>query len=122
MRIGIVRLSALGDLVMCLPLIATLKKSFPNAEITWIIEDKFYPLFDKIDSIQFIPVSKIRSLSDWIHTKKMLKNERFDVLLCCQASMSANLLYPMIKAKRKIGYDKMRSKDFHNLFIHESHG
>lgn len=119
MRICILRLSALGDIVMCLPLLRTLQKSFPHAKITWMIGKPFYPLLDKIEGVEFIPISKIKSFKDWLAIKFLLKQREFDVLLACQASFSAHLIYPLIKAKRKIGYDKFRSKDFHALFIDE---
>jgi heptosyltransferase I len=120
MRICIVRLSALGDLVMCLPLIASLKKTFPKAEITWIIDQNFYPLFKNIEGIEILPLKKIKTLANFLNIRKMLKEKTFDILLGCQASMSANLLYPLIQAKRKIGYDKQRSRDFHTFFMNES--
>lgn len=119
MRICLVRLSALGDIVMCLPLIRTLQKNFPSAEITWVIGKPFYPLLQKLEGINFIPMPKIKSLGDLIQAKKMVQSYEFDVLLATQASLSSNLLYPLIKAKRKIGYDRFRSRDFHGLFVKE---
>ena len=43
----------------------------------------------------------------------------FDVLLCAQASLRSNALYPFIKAKRKIGFDIKRSRDGHGFFVKE---
>ncbi len=119
MRICILRLSALGDIVMCLPLIRTLQKSFPHAEISWIIGETFYPLFEKVEGVHFIPLAKIRSWKDYIRAHKKLAPYQFDVLLATQASFSAHLVYTLIDAKRKIGYDRLRSKDLHPLFIDE---
>ncbi len=119
MHICIVRLSALGDIVMCLPLIKTLQKNFPNAKISWVIGKPFHPLLQDLIGVDFIPMPKIKSVSDWLFAKKLLQNYKFDVLLATQASLSANLLYPLISAKRKIGYDSLRSKDFHGLFVNE---
>ncbi len=104
---------------MCLPLLRTLQKSFPHAKITWIIGKPFLPLLEKIEEVEFIPISKIKTVKDWLSIKSLLKGREFDVLLACQASFSAHLIYPIIQAKRKIGYDKFRSKDFHALFINE---
>ena len=41
MRILIVRLSALGDLVHTLPVVAALKRAFPDARIDWLVDDRF---------------------------------------------------------------------------------
>lgn len=119
MRICIVRLSALGDIVMCLPLIRTLQKNFPTAEITLIVGKSFYPLFEKLEGVHVIGVPKIKSVKDWLDVRKKLKAYHFDILLAVQASFSAHLIYTLIRAKRKIGYDSVRSKDFHSLFINE---
>jgi ADP-heptose:LPS heptosyltransferase len=39
-RILLVRLSALGDVVQCLPALAALRNSRPDAEIGWLVEDR----------------------------------------------------------------------------------
>ena len=37
----------MGDIIMILPLIRTLQKNFPQASITWVIDQSFYPLVSK---------------------------------------------------------------------------
>lgn len=44
--ICIVRLSALGDVLMAVPLIRTLQASFPETKLTWIISK---PAFDLVE-------------------------------------------------------------------------
>jgi heptosyltransferase I len=48
-----------------------------------------------------------------------MSGRRFDVLLAPQASLRTNFLYPLIKAKRKIGYDEHRANDGHGWFVNE---
>lgn len=119
MKICIVRLSALGDIVMMLPLIETLKRHFPESKITWVISQAFAPLVEGVEGVEFIKVKKIKSFKDLLFVRKLFKDREFDVLLATQASMSANLFYPFIKAKRKIGFDATRGNDFHGLFVKE---
>jgi heptosyltransferase I len=40
--------------------------------------------------------------------------------LALQANLRANALYPLIPARRKIGFDRRRGKDGHGWFIHET--
>ena len=49
-----------------------------------------------------------------------MKNQFFDILICAQVSLRANILSKLIPAKLKIGYDKARAKDMHSAFIHQS--
>ncbi|MGL6029014.1 MAG: glycosyltransferase family 9 protein [Legionella sp.] len=109
--ICIVRLSALGDVLMSVPLVRTLQQNLPSAKITWIISRPAYDLVEGMDGIEFIVIEKPRSIADYWRFKQQLKSRTFDVLLEIQASFRSNLLYPLIKAKRKIGFDLLRATD-----------
>ncbi len=118
-EICLVRLSAIGDVVLALPLVKTLQKNFPQARLTWVIAPLAYRLIEGLPGVNFIVIDKPNSFSDYRRFRKRMRSYHFDVLLAMQASLRANLLYPCIKAKRKIGFDKARAKDLHTLFIHE---
>lgn len=118
--ICIVRLSALGDVLMLVPLIRTLQVNFPKASLTWVISRPAYDLVAGMDGVEFIVINKPNSITDYWRFKKQMRARSFDVLLAAQASFRANLLYPLIHAKRKIGYDTLRAKDGHRWFIRES--
>ena len=117
--ICIVRLSALGDVLMAVPLIRTLQASLPHAKLTWIISRPAFDLVEGMDGVEFIVIDKPNSLMDYWRFKKQLSHRSFDVLLAPQASFRTNLLYPLIKAKRKIGYDDHRANDGHRWFVSE---
>lgn len=118
--ICIVRLSALGDVLMLVPLIRTLQANFPNASLTWVISRPAYDLVEGMEGIEFIVIDKPHSPADYWKFKKQMSARRFDVLLAAQASYRSNFLYPLIRASRKIGYDDARGKDNHRWFIQES--
>lgn len=119
-KICIVRLSALGDVVMAIPAVKAIRKHFMNAEITWIIEKKFLPAVDEIDGITFLPIDKPKNLTDYYRLWNKVRTNHYDVLLAMQASFRANLIYPLITADIKIGFDSRRAKDLHKLFITHS--
>lgn len=118
--ICIVRLSALGDVLMLVPLIRTLQKYLPNTKLTWIISRPAYDLVANIKNVEFIVIDKPKNIFDYWRFKKLMQARQFDVLLAVQSSFRANLLYGLIKAKRKIGYDRIRAKDGHQWFINET--
>src|SRR5690349_3539238 len=117
--ICVVRLSALGDVLMLVPLIRTLQDNLPHVTITWVISRPAYDLVEGMEGVKFIIIDKPKSLKDYWQFKKQLSGQTFDVLLATQASFRANLLYFFISAKRKIGYDSLRAKDGHHWFINE---
>src|SRR5690606_11460290 len=51
--------------------------------------------------------------------RRRLAGRRFDALLQMQVAARANLLSAFVPARRRIGYDRARSKDLHGLFVNE---
>jgi heptosyltransferase I len=118
--ICIVRLSALGDVLMLVPLVRTLQFALPGVKLTWIISRPAYDLVEGMDGVEFIVIDKPNNLMDYWRFKQQIKTHYFDVLLATQSSFRANLLYACIRASRKIGYDYRRAKDGHKWFINET--
>ena len=118
--ICIVRLSALGDVLMLVPLIRTLQVNFPNTSLTWIISRPAYDLVEGMDGVEFIVIDKPKGFSDYWRFKQNMRSKHYDVLIAAQACFRANLLYPLIRATRKIGFDTRRAKDCHQWFIDEA--
>ena len=118
--ICILRLSAIGDVTHMVPVVRTLQKYWPNTKLTWIIGKNEFNLVGDFQNIEFIVFDKSHSIKSYRTIAKQMKNRHFDVLICAQVSLRANLLSALIPAKRKLGYDKSRAKDFHSLFIDES--
>jgi heptosyltransferase I len=118
--ICIVRLSALGDVLMLVPLVRTLQAYIPGVKITWVISRPASFLVEDMDGVEFIVIPKPNGFGDYWRFRKQMQGRAFDVLLATQASFRANLLYPLIRAKRKIGYDPLRAKDGHHWFISET--
>jgi len=118
-HIALLRLSALGDVALMVPVVRAIQRQYPGLKITWIISRDFYPLVEGLNGIDFIVIDKPKSIADYWRLKQKFKHYHFDVLLAAQASLRANLIYPLIKAPIKIGFDKIRSRDGHSLFITE---
>src|SRR5260370_4807922 len=43
-RIGLIKPSALGDIVHALPVLTALRRRFPDAHITWVVNRAYEPL------------------------------------------------------------------------------
>jgi len=116
----ILRLSALGDVTHMIPVVRSLQKYWPNTKLTWIIGKNEAKLVSDLPGINFIIFDKSNAFASYRTLAKQVKNCTFDVLICAQVSLRANIISSLIPAKRKLGYDKARAKDLHTLFIDES--
>ena len=114
----LLRLSALGDVTHVLPLLHTLRSAWPEVAVTWVIGKGERRLLDGLPGVRFVEYDKKSGIKGMRALRRDL-GERFDVLLQLQVSARANLLSAFIPAKRRIGYDRSRSKDGHGLFINE---
>jgi heptosyltransferase-1 len=67
-RLLIVRLSAMGDVIHTLPAAQALRGAFPDAEIGWLIEERWTELLCAPGAPRRGPRSAQRPLADWVHT------------------------------------------------------
>jgi len=101
-----------------LPLVHTLRHAWPQVALTWVIGKGEHRLLEGLPGVQFIEYDKRSGLAGMREVRRQC-DTRFDVLLQLQVSARANLLSAFIPARRRIGYDRSRSKDGHGLFINE---
>ncbi|OQA34064.1 MAG: Lipopolysaccharide core heptosyltransferase RfaQ [Betaproteobacteria bacterium ADurb.Bin341] len=118
--ICIVRLSALGDLFLALPAVQALSDNLPHTRITWLVERRFLPVVEHLsDRIELYPVDGPNSLAELRRIRRDFSRRRFSILLAMQAKLRSNLIYPLIQAERKIGFDVRRARDGQGFFINE---
>jgi len=115
-NIAIVRFSALGDVLLLVPAVRALRRSFPNATITWITSPLAYSLLQGLEGVQFEVYEKPRSLHDYLTFYRAFSKRKFDVVLAVQANLRINLLYPALHAPIKIGFDRTRAREGQWLF------
>lgn len=114
----LLRLSALGDVTHVVPLVHTLQRAWPQLDLHWIIDPAGHRLLDGLPSVHFHPYDKRTGLAGMCALRRTLPG-RFDALLQMQVALRANVLSAFVPARRRIGYDRSRSKDLHGLFINE---
>ncbi len=117
--ICIFRLSAIGDVTHVLPVVNTLKARFPAAKLTWVVGRLEHRLLHGLPDVEFIEFNKSAGWSGIKALRQQLRGRQFDVLLQMQLSLRANLVSRLIKARRRIGYDRIRSKELHGLAVNE---
>ena len=114
----LMRLSAIGDVTHALAMVTRIKNAWPETKLTWIIGKIEYQLLKHTSGIEFIVCDK-RAKDARSQLKRALDGREFDVLLQMQVAFRANWLGSVVRAKRRIGFDKSRSKELHSWFINE---
>ncbi len=115
----LLRLSALGDVTHVVPLVRTLQQARPGVELHWVIDKAGHRLLEGLPGVVFHVYDKKSGLAGMRALRRELPATGFTALLQMQVAFRANVLSAFIPARRRIGYDRSRSKDLHGLFINE---
>ncbi|MCF8054364.1 MAG: glycosyltransferase family 9 protein [Deltaproteobacteria bacterium] len=122
MRILLVKLSALGDVIHTMPLAASLRRKFPQAEISWLIEEDAQEVlvgYDKIDRVIVSPrksalreiragkiLTGIKRLANFI--KELRQENEYDVIIDAHGLFKSAVLVGFLRGKRKIGFASLQ--------------
>jgi heptosyltransferase I len=115
----LLRLSALGDASHALALVRDLQAARPDWPLTWVLGKGEAKLMQGLDGVELVTFDKSAGWAGLRALRAELAGRRFDVLLNLQLALRASLASTAVKARRRIGYDKARSKEGHGLFINE---
>jgi 3-deoxy-D-manno-octulosonic-acid transferase/heptosyltransferase-1 len=132
-NILIVKLSAIGDVIHTLPALNAVRNYYPNANITWLVEEDAAPLVQGHEALDRVIVSKrkrwleaLRSLS-FLNTVqevcgfiKALRDTRYDMILDFQALLKSGILIALARGQRKIGFGKgLEHMEHSYIFLNE---
>jgi heptosyltransferase I len=115
-RIALIKPSALGDIVHALPVLAALRRRFPDAHIAWIVNHSYQPLLDgHPDLNETIPFDRKalerglgRTLVYSLRFLNQLRRRRFDLVIDLQGLFRAGLMTWATGAERRIGLSTAR--------------
>lgn len=122
-EICIVMLSAIGDAVHVLPVATALKRHWPDARITWIIQPVPHRLVRGHAAIdEFIVFERRSGAGAWrsyADLRRKLAGRRFDLSLGLQVYFKAGLITALTPARTRLGFDRARARDLQWLFTNE---
>ena len=119
MKILIVKLGALGDVVNTLPLAVNIKKKI-NCEIHWLVAPLSRPLLDTHPWIdQVFVFDKKQTFKSFFSVIYELRKHTYDVVMDLQRILKSGIFACEVKSRRRIGFDKDRTKEFSWLFPFE---
>ncbi|MHC4952738.1 MAG: glycosyltransferase family 9 protein [Planctomycetota bacterium] len=122
-RLGIIRLSAIGDVVHAMPLAMTLRRLYPDAHITWVTQEQAAPLLHghpAVDDVLLFPRH-----ADWAARrafKEPLRAFRFDATVDPQGNIKSGIVARLAGARIRAGLALRECKEWPNWFFNNRHG
>jgi lipopolysaccharide heptosyltransferase I len=129
-KILIVRLSALGDIVHALPVLAAIKQSMPDAEVDWLVEENYASIlsiahglhrriivratksFDTPEAVSF------GGLMGYRNAARFLWNQDYDYALDLQGLIKSAVWARISFADRVIGFDAPNLREPQAAFLY----
>ena len=120
-RVGMVMLSAVGDVVHALPVVNAIKRARPRAHITWLLQEAGAALLEGHPAVAEILLFRRKAgLAGFVQMAARLRERPFDVVLDLQCYFKATILTALCRAPVKIGLDPARAREF-NWVVNNHH-
>jgi lipopolysaccharide heptosyltransferase I len=106
-RVLIVRLSAIGDTVLTMPIMNAIRDRFPQALIAWAVEERAATLLrghPSLDELISLPRGFLHSPRTLLAVRRRLHAMRIEVALDTQGLTKSAIVAWMSGARRRIGF------------------
>ncbi|WP_324659784.1 lipopolysaccharide heptosyltransferase I [Helicobacter pylori] len=124
MKIAIVRLSALGDIIVSAVFLALIKERFTNAQIEWFVDERFSAILEHspyIDKLHPIALKSVLTTFNPLKIFKLFKSLRayeYDMVIDMQGLIKSALITQMLKAPKKVGFDCTSAREGLSAFFY----
>jgi len=124
MKVLIVKVSALGDIVHALPVLAYLHEACPGLTVDWLLETGFAPILEghplvnrtlHLDTRGWRKQGVRASVKGALQVISALRRERYDVVLDLQGNSKSGLFTWLSGAPKRFGFDKSQARESLNL-------
>ena len=125
-KILLIRLRLIGDVVFTTPLIGALKRTFPEAHLTYLVEREAAPIVahnPHIDELIVVEKSRgWRRIRDDTRLALRLRRARFDLVMDLHGGPRSAWLTLATGAPCRIGYDIQGRRGFYTRMVHRPRG
>ncbi|WP_154549603.1 lipopolysaccharide heptosyltransferase I [Helicobacter pylori] len=124
MKIAIVRLSALGDIIVSAVFLALIKERFTDAQIEWFVDERFGAILEHspyIDKLHPIALKSTLTTFNPLKIFKLFKSLRayeYDIVIDMQGLIKSALITQMLKAPKKVGFDCTSAREGLSAFFY----
>ena len=132
MNILIVKLSAIGDVIHTLPALNAIRRYYPDAVISWLVEEAAAPLVTGHEALDRVIISgrkrwfkglgkrgsRIKNIRNIFNFIKTLRDTHYDIIIDFQQLLKSGIPVWLAKGRLKTGFDKgMEHMEQSHLFL-----
>ncbi len=115
-RIALIKPSALGDILNALPVLAALRRRFPDAHLAWVVNRGYAPLLERHPDIdELIPFDRaaprggtLGGAVAFVRFLRLLRRRRFDLAIDLQGLLRSGLMTLATGAPLRVGLASSR--------------
>src|SRR5579863_475303 len=116
-RVLIILLGAIGDVVRALPLLARMRRAWPEAHIAWAVEPKSEPILRAHPWLDELIVYERRHAPwSFLPFLRRVRNGHFDLVVDLQRHLKSGMIAVASGAADRLGFDRINSKEFNHFF------
>ncbi len=109
---AIVLMSAVGSTVHGMPVVASLRRAWPDTRISWVMQPGPRSLMgSRLDVDDFILFRRHLGLSAYPRFRQEVAGRRFDLVVCLQPNFKGGAVTRLLSAPLRLGYDRPRARD-----------
>ena len=111
-RVAIVLMSAVGSTVQAMPVVASLRRAWPRAHLTWVLQPGPAALMaGRPDVDRFLPFCRELGARAYPRFRREVASEAFDLVICLQPNFKGGMVTRLLRAPARLGYDRRRARD-----------
>ena len=116
-RILVILLGAIGDVTRALPLLARLRRAYPQAHIAWAVEPAAAALLDYHPALdEILLYQRSRGSQTFLPFLRTVRNYHFDLVLDLQRHLKSGLVSLWSRAPVRLGFHRSNTKEGNWLF------
>lgn len=112
-RILIVRMSALGDIVHALPVLAALRRAWPAAKVDWIVDEAYASILSLAEGLhqRIVVRGQGPEARGYVSAVRHLRAQKYDAALDLQGLIKSAVWAKASGAARVIGFDRAHLRE-----------
>src|SRR5262245_46243364 len=129
-RVLVVRLGAVGDVIRALPAVHRLRLAFPEARMSWVVDDLAAPMLEGPPDLDDVIVLSRRELRQSARRparllpiasslRARLARGGFDVSVDLQSTLKSAIVARLSGAPRRVGFAPTHAREWSFFFTNE---